>query len=78
MDNLLDEAMARVKILPESEQRRIAILILEEVSKLKDEENHEVDEFDRIIENCKINTGISDLSYQHDYYIHGKAQKVLE
>ena len=79
MDSLLDEAIDKVKILPESEQRRIAMLILEEFSKLEDDEkNDELDEFDSIIESCKIKIKISDLSYQDDHYLYGTPKNPLE
>jgi uncharacterized protein YggU (UPF0235/DUF167 family) len=35
MNSLLDEAIKRVKVLPESEQEKIALLIMKEVSEKK-------------------------------------------
>jgi ribosomal protein L22 len=76
MNSLLDEAMNKIKILPESEQERIALLIMEEIS--NGENNNNIDDFDLIIQDCQINTGISDLSYQHDHYLYGKPKQILE
>jgi hypothetical protein len=45
---------------------------------LKEVEPKEVDfwdEFDDILEECQISTGIKDLSYQHDHYIHGTPKR---
>lgn len=28
-----------------------------------------------LLEECKVETGISDLSYQHDHYLHGTAKR---
>ncbi|MDJ0582822.1 hypothetical protein [Crocosphaera sp.] len=36
------------------------------------------DELDEVIEDCKINTGIKDLSYQHDHYIHGTPKRDIQ
>jgi hypothetical protein len=33
------------------------------------------DEFDEILEDCQVSTGIKDLSYQHDHYIHGTPKR---
>jgi hypothetical protein len=41
------------------------------IQQLESREDVFWDEFDQILEECQMNTGISDLSYQHDYYIHG-------
>ena len=29
------------------------------------------DQFEQLIENCTLDTGIEDLAHQHDHYIHG-------
>jgi hypothetical protein len=75
MNTLLDEAINKVKFLPESEQERIALLIIEEISKSED---NDVDDFDLIIQDCQIKTGISDLSYQHDHYLYGKPKQTVD
>lgn len=74
MIKLLDQAINQVKILPEIEQERIALLILKEIST---QENEDYDEFDAIIEECQIQTGIKDLSYQHNHYLYGKPKQDL-
>jgi hypothetical protein len=37
-----------------------------------------IDEWDLIIQECQIDTGISDLAYQHDHYIHGTPKIEVE
>jgi predicted RND superfamily exporter protein len=74
MIQLLDEAINKVKTLPESEQERIALLIIQEVNQ---EKLQEEDEFEQIIENCQIKTGIKDLSYQHNHYLYGTPKQEL-
>ncbi len=76
MIQLLEKAINQVKVLSDSEQERIALLIIKELS--NDPNNYEFDEFDAIIEQCQIKTGIKDLSYQHDHYLYGKPKQELE
>ncbi len=33
------------------------------------------DALDKLIESCTVRTGIGDLAYQHDHYLHGKPKK---
>jgi hypothetical protein len=73
MNNLLQEAIKKVESLSESEQEKIALLIIEQ---LKDK--NALDEWDLIIQECQINTGITDLAYQHDHYIHGTPKRKVE
>lgn len=68
MSELLEKAIASVRELPESEQDGIATIILQELEK---KQAVAWDDFDQIIQENQISTGISDLSHQHDYYIHG-------
>jgi hypothetical protein len=75
MTKLLDEAIAQVRQLPESEQNKIAAMLIKQ---LESREDVFWDEFDQILEECQMNTGISDLSYQHDHYIHGLPKRELE
>ncbi|WP_313655188.1 hypothetical protein [Planktothrix agardhii] len=73
MNNLLQEAIKKVESLSESEQEKIALLIIEQIKKTEDK--NALDEWDLIIQECQINTGITDLAYQHDHYIHGTPKK---
>ncbi len=72
MTDLLEQAIAKVKQLPESEQDNIAQIILKE---LETKAVDFWDEFDEILEDCQVSTGIKDLSYQHDHYIHGTPKR---
>ena len=75
MTKLLDEAIAQVRQLSESEQNKIAAMLIKQ---LKSKEDVFGDEFDQILEECQMNTGIADLSYQHDHYIYGTPKRDLE
>ena len=71
MNNLLNEAIERVQVLPEKEQEKIALLIMEELEKQKNNSPEDLvilDEWDLIIQECQIDIGVSDLAYQHDHY----------
>ena len=72
MTELLEKAIASVRQLSESEQNGIAEMIIKELEK---KEAVAWDEFDQIIQENQVNTGITDLSYQHDHYIHGTPKK---
>lgn len=69
MNNLLQEAIKKVESLSESEQEKISLLIIEQLK--EPEDKNALDEWDLIIQECQINTGITDLAEQHDHYIHG-------
>jgi len=66
MTELLERAIASVRQLPESEQDGIAAMILQ---KLEKKQAVAWDDFDQIIQESQVSTGISDLSHQHDHYI---------
>ncbi|CAD5915879.1 hypothetical protein PCC7805_00340 [Planktothrix agardhii] len=76
MNNLLQEAIKKVESLSESEQEKIALLIIEQLK--EPEDKNALDEWDLIIQECQINTGITDLAYQHDHYIHGTPKRKVE
>lgn len=38
----------------------------------------EWEQFDRIIEECKMETGITDLAHQHDHYLYGTPKKDID
>ena len=75
MTELLERAIAEVKQLPESEQNRIAATIFKELEK---KQAVAWDDFDQIIQESQVSTGISDLSHQHDHYIHGTPKRDVE
>ena len=68
MSELLEKAIASVRELPESEQDGIAAIIFQELEK---KQAVAWDNFDQIIQENQVSTGISDLSHQHDHYILG-------
>jgi ssDNA-specific exonuclease RecJ len=68
MTELLEKAIASVRQLTESEQDGIAAMILQELEK---KQVVAWDDFDQIMQESQVSTGISDLSHQHDHYIHG-------
>ncbi|MGL5940176.1 MAG: hypothetical protein ACRC2S_07270 [Waterburya sp.] len=60
MTELLEKAIASVRQLPESEQDGIATMILQELEK---KQVVAWDDFDQIIQENQVNTGIPDLSH---------------
>ena len=75
MSELLEKAIAQVRQLPESEQNGIAAIILRELEAKKAKF---WSDFDQIIEDCQVSTGIPDPSYQHDHYTHGTPKRDVE
>ena len=75
MSELLEKAIAFLRELPESEQDGIAAMILQELEK---KQAVAWDDFDRIIQENQVSTGISDLSHQHDHYIHGTPKQNID
>lgn len=64
LDYLSEDALAELYQLAKSRSRR--------------EKQEAIDEWDLIIQECQIDTGISDLAYQHDHYIHGTPKIEVE
>lgn len=75
MSELLEKAIASMRELPESEQDGIAAIILQELEK---KQAVAWDDFDQIIQENQVSTGISDLSHQHDHYIHGTPKQNID
>lgn len=61
MTELLEKAIASVRQLPELEQDGIAAMILQELEKKK---VVDWDDFDQIMQDSQVSTGIADLSYR--------------
>ena len=75
MTELLEKAIASVRELSESEQDGIAAIIFQELEK---KQAVAWDDFDQIIQENQVSTGISDLSHQHDHYIHGTPKQNID
>ncbi|NEO07008.1 MAG: hypothetical protein F6J98_47100 [Moorea sp. SIO4G2] len=75
MTDLLEQAISQVRQLPESEQNSIAALILKA---LEQKQGDFWADFDEIIAESQVSTGIADLSYQHDHYAHGGEKRGVE
>lgn len=75
MSELLEKAIASVRELSESEQDGIAAMIFQELEK---KQAVAWDDFDQIIQENQVSTGISDLSHQHDHYIHGTPKQNID
>lgn len=65
---------AELEFLSEDELREFYNLIKNRSQKYKD--NH--DDLGELLERCQVNTGISDLSFQHDHYLYGNPKKEVE
>ncbi len=73
MTELLAEAFAKLQQLPDTRQDEIARFILEQI-----EPRDFWSELNEIIEECQMETGINDLSYQHDHYLYGTPKREVE
>ena len=82
MNSLLNEAIERVQVLPEERTRKNCFIDYGGAFKTQENNSQEdlviLDEWDSIIQDCQIETGIRDLAYQHDHYLYGTAKKELE
>jgi hypothetical protein len=47
----------------------------EERTTLSSADNSGWKELNQLVENCAIETGVSDLAQQHDYYLYGKPKQ---
>ena len=64
---------AELELLPENELGELYELIKSRSQKYKAS-----DDLGQLLERCQVNTGISDLSYQHDHYLHGTPKKEVD
>jgi hypothetical protein len=46
--------------------------------KKKVDHDSDWDKLSQILDECQIETGITDLAYQHDHYIHGTPKRKVE
>lgn len=65
---------AELEFLSEDELGEMYELIRSRSQKYKDNN----DDLGELLERCQVNTGISDLSYQHDHYLYGTPKKEVE
>jgi hypothetical protein len=62
---------AELELIPEQELQKLYDII-------KDWRKHNQeyqDDLGDLLANCEISTGIPDLSYQHDHYLHGTPKR---
>ena len=65
---------AELELIPEQELQKLYNII-------KDWRKHNQeyqDDLGSLLANCEISTGIPDLSYQHDHYLHGTPKREIE
>ncbi len=65
---------AELELFSENELGELYELIKSRSQKYKDSD----DDLGQLLERCQVNTGLSDLSYQHDYYLHRTGEKEVE
>lgn len=67
--------------LPEAIQRHkaqtVIVTFLETENEQDANEGTDWDALNQIIDDCQIDTGITDLAHQHDHYIHGTPKHSL-
>lgn len=65
---------AELELFSENELGELYELIKSRSQKYKDSD----DELGQLLERCQVNTGLSDLSYQHDHYLYGTSKREVE
>ena len=63
------------ELVTEREGQSVVILFVENTSPSTFMNDETWDELDRLLEECQIDIGISDLAHQHDHYIHGTPKR---
>ena len=61
---------AELERIPEEELEQVYHLI-REFNEKTNESASDWDALGDLLEECKVETGVNDLSYQHDHYLHG-------
>ncbi len=64
------------------EGQKVIITFVEEMSKdpaeqpqPSDKYDQELDEFEKFLDSCVVDTGIGDLAHQHDHYLYGTPKR---
>ena len=65
---------AELELLSENEIGELYELIKSRSQKYKDSD----DDLGQLLERCQVSTGVFDLSYQHDHYLHGTPKREVE
>ena len=65
---------AELEFLSEDELRELYDLVKSRSQKYKDN----LDDLGKLLERCKVSTGISDLADQHDHYLYGIPKREVE
>jgi hypothetical protein len=65
---------AELELIPEQELQKLYDIIKDW---RKDNQEYQ-DDLGDLLANCEISTGIPDLSYQHDHYLHGTPKREIE
>ena len=65
---------AELEFLSEDELRELYDLVKSQSQKYKNKH----DDLGELLERCKVNTGISDLSDQHDHYLYGTPKRKVQ
>ena len=72
--SLKELIQAELEFLSEDELREL----YEEVKSRSQKYKNSRDDLGDLLERCQVSTGISDLSYQHDYYLYGIPKREVE
>lgn len=60
---------AKLERVPEDQLEEV-YRIIKDFNEKRDEESSDWDALADLLKDCQVETGISDLSYQHDHYLH--------
>lgn len=69
-----DLIQAELEQIPEDKLEQVYHLI-RNFNQKNDESSSDWDDLGNLLEECQVETGVSDLSYQHDYYLHGTPKR---
>jgi ssDNA-specific exonuclease RecJ len=69
-----DLIQAELEQIPEEKLEQVYHLI-RNFNQKNDESSSDWDDLENLLEECQVETGISDFSYQHDYYLHGTPKR---
>jgi hypothetical protein len=69
---------AELELIPEQELQKLYDIIKDWRKHNQEHQQEHQDDLGALLANCEISTGIPDLSYQHDHYLHGTPKREIE
>lgn len=66
---------AELERVPEDKLEQVYSIIKDFNQKAQEEVNDDWEALENLLEECQVETGISDLAQQHDHYLHGTPKR---